>query len=177
MVLLFAYGSLQEGYPNHARIAGELGASVGRYRTLLPHALVVPREPACTNPGCGLLHRMCVMVPGFGDGVEGDVFQIDADLLGRIDELEGYDATDEAGSTYLRREIDAVPVSGTCEASGVTAYLIANAGPWMALVTSGGADVLDRFPRALADGLPKPCCRDRPGHAGPHDVISPPGLA
>jgi gamma-glutamylcyclotransferase (GGCT)/AIG2-like uncharacterized protein YtfP len=48
-VRYFAYGTLQQGFSNYERFASNLGVPLGRYRTVEPFPLVVPREPACTN--------------------------------------------------------------------------------------------------------------------------------
>jgi hypothetical protein len=39
----FAYGTLQQGFSNYERFAGDLGVPLGRYRTVEPFPLVVPR--------------------------------------------------------------------------------------------------------------------------------------
>ncbi len=143
---------------------------------MAPHALVVPHAAACTNPGCGLLHRMCALVAGaVGDvaAADGEVYRVAVDLLARLDQLEGYRADAEATSAYLRRPVDVAPVDGVSPPCPAQAYLIADEARWRALVDRGAAAAYATYDRTLADGVPKPCCVAAPGHAGPHDVISP----
>lgn len=78
----FAYGTLQKGFQNWHDLAERLGDPIGRFRTVEPHALVVPIRRGCWNPGCRLLHRMAALIPGTeACHVEGDVFAIDRSAL------------------------------------------------------------------------------------------------
>lgn len=169
----FAYGTLQKGFPNWADLADRLGDPVGRFRTVEPHALVVPTRPGCGNPGCGLLHQMAVLVGGVeGFRVEGDLFNIDRSTLAVIDALEDYDEAREPPGLYVRTQVKVARLAdgSVCDA---IAYRARQAAPWQALVTGGQAELLVRYERRLADVTPKRCCADNPGHAGPHDVIDP----
>lgn len=159
----FAYGTLQQGFSNYERFAGDLGVPLGRYRTVEPFPLVVPREPACTNPGCRYAHRMGVLLPDAGSGrrVEGELFAIEAGALARLDDLE---------SAYVRRPVPVEPLEGG-ERVEAEVYFVADAEPWRALLAAGRADAVARYERAYAKGPLKRCCVERPGHEGSHDVV------
>src|SRR5919202_5536065 len=89
LVPYFAYGTTQKGSTRPRRLAALLGEPVARVRTADPHAVVVPRRAACSNPGCQYVHRMAALVPGFEPlRAEGDLFLIAADALAVVDELE-----------------------------------------------------------------------------------------
>lgn len=168
----FAYGTLQEGYPNYPRFADVLGSSVGRVRTARPHGIVLPLEPACSNPGCRLLHRMVALIPRPGTmWVEGDLFRVDEEGLAGVDRLEG---VSEAGEgPYVRDEIEVVHLN-TGECVTAQAYRARDSGAWESLVHAGSAELLAVLPRTIAGGGDlKPCCTRDPEHAGPHDVIDP----
>lgn len=168
-----AYGTLQKGFPNWPQLADQLGDPVGRFRTVQPHALVVPVQPGCGNPGCGLLHRMAVLVPGVkGFHVDGDLFMIDRSALVAIDRLEAYDEGGEPPGLYVRTEIEIASVAGG-DVRVAMAYRVRDPLPWRALAASGGADLQVRYGRHLADAQPKQCCVRNPRHVGPHDVIDP----
>lgn len=108
----FAYGTLQKGFPNWPDLADRLGDPVGRFRTVEPHALVVPIQPGCVNPGCGLLHRMAALVPGVeGCHVEGDLFVIDRSVIAAIDRLEAYDETRDPPGPYVRINIKVAAIA------------------------------------------------------------------
>src|SRR3954453_14509192 len=108
----FAYGTLQQGLPNHPATTDVLGEPRGRFRTVEPFAVVVPHERGCANPGCSLLHRMATLVPEVGSlRVEGDVYLVDADWPPVIDRLENYDGEDGTGP-YVRREVEVVSIDG-----------------------------------------------------------------
>ena len=169
----FAYGTLQKGFPNWPDLADRLGDPVGRFRTVEPHALVVPIRPGCANPGCGLLHRMAALVPGVeGFFVEGDVFLVDRLAIAAIDRLEGYDETRDAHGPYVRTDV-AVAAIGSGEIRLATAYRVRDPAPWRALVAGGRAELLTRYELRLAEATPKQCCITTPHHSGPHDVIDP----
>lgn len=162
-VSYFAYGTLQRGFANHEHYARELGAPLGRYRTVDAFPLVVPREAACTNPGCRYVHRMGVLLPDRGDGqrVEGELFAIEAGTLAALDELE---------AAYVRRRV-AVQALDRDETVDAEVYFIADADPWRALLLADRADAVARYEREHAEGPLKRCCTERPGHDGPHDIV------
>jgi gamma-glutamylcyclotransferase (GGCT)/AIG2-like uncharacterized protein YtfP len=170
----FAYGTLQRGFPNYARFADDLGEPLGRYRTAQPYPLVVPSRAACANPGCRYVHRMGVLLPDAGAGVpvEGELYDVDADALARLDKLESYRDDDEVGSTYLRRRIQVVPVDGGGAPVEAEVYFVADAAPWRALLDRGEADAVPWYKLEYAEGPLKDCCVADPDHAGPHDVIA-----
>ena len=162
----FAYGTTQSGFAHHRRLAHLLGEPVGRFRTESPHAVVVPRRPACSNPACRFDHRMAMLVAGFAPlRAEGDVFLVSAGALAAIDRLET--------GPYVR---DRVAVAALDGGDAVTAYAYFARSParWRALVEAGAADALASYPRELAgDERLKACCRRAPGHEPPHDVTDP----
>jgi gamma-glutamylaminecyclotransferase len=76
MDLLFAYGSLKEGFPNFHVNRGQ--RVPGRYRTLQPYPLyLVGGRLPCLLPQ-----------PGQGLPVVGQLFRVDADALAAMDRLE-----------------------------------------------------------------------------------------
>jgi len=162
----FAYGTTQQGFTHHRRLG--LGDAVGRFRTAAPHAVVVPRRAACSNPGCEYVHRMAALVPGLALRVDGDLFLIGEDAAAAIEALETGPA-----SPYVRGEVEVAPVDGGV-AVRARAYLAREPARWRALVERGEADALASYPRELAaaDTL-KDCCVHHPGHPPPHDVLSP----
>jgi gamma-glutamylcyclotransferase (GGCT)/AIG2-like uncharacterized protein YtfP len=167
----FAYGTTQNGFAHHRRLADLLGDPVGRFRTAAAHAVVVPHEAACSNPRCPYVHRMAALVAGFEPlRVEGDLFLIAAPAAAAIERLET-----GAGAPYVRRLVDVVALdgSGACTAR---AYVAREPARWRRLVEQGRAEALASYPRHLAAGeLPKECCRRAPGHPPPHDVVDPLG--
>lgn len=70
----FAYGTRQRGFTSHAGMIDVLGEPRGRFRTVAPLCLVVPREPGCANQAGGLLHRTATLGPDLGPlGAQGDL--------------------------------------------------------------------------------------------------------
>jgi gamma-glutamylcyclotransferase (GGCT)/AIG2-like uncharacterized protein YtfP len=169
----FAYGTLQKGFPNWLDLADRLGDPIGRFCTDEPYALVVPTQPGCWNPGCGLLHRMAALVPGVASlRVEGDLFAIDRSALAEIDRLENYDEDRPTSGLYVRGRVHVRPLSGGSVLEAI-AYCVRDPAAWLALVSSGRAELLARYERRFAGATPKACCSAKPGHTGPHDVIDP----
>jgi gamma-glutamylcyclotransferase (GGCT)/AIG2-like uncharacterized protein YtfP len=161
----FAYGTTQQGFTHHRRLASLLGRPVARVRTVLPLAIVVPRVAACSNPGCAYLHRMAALVPGLSVHAEGDLFSISPSTLDVLDDLET--------GAYVRSSLAVESrVDGTQWTA--QAYLIREPERWQELVSLGRADALAVYPRELAgsDEL-KPCCVRTPGHPPPHDTTDP----
>jgi gamma-glutamylcyclotransferase (GGCT)/AIG2-like uncharacterized protein YtfP len=160
----FAYGTTQQGFTHHRRLAALLGEPIARVRTVLPHAIVVPWEPACSNPGCEYLHRMAALVPGFAPlRAEGDLFSIAPETLCSIDELES--------GAYIRTSVAVESPGSTWTAQ---AYVIRSPERWHALVDAGHADALAAYPRELAAAEQrKACCVRAPGHPPPHDTQDP----
>src|SRR5215217_594309 len=161
----FAYGTTQEGFTHHRRLAALLGEPVARVRTVAAHAVVVPRQAACSNPGCEYLHRMAALVPGFEPlRAEGDLFLISPDALAVIDRLE-------LAGPYVREEII---VGSGGETRTAQAYRVSEPERWQALVERGAAEALAGYPRDLAAmAQHKDCCVRAPGHPPPHDVVDP----
>ena len=169
----FAYGTLQRGFPNWPDLASLLGEPLGRFRTVKPHAVVVPIQPGCGNPGCGMLHRMAALVPGVdGHRVQGDLFAIDRSGLPAIDRLEGYDERRHPPGLYVRCGLEVEPVAGG-EPRVALAYLVSEPELWRALAAGGAAELVEHYESRHAEVEPKRCCVAAPGHPGPHDVIDP----
>ncbi len=129
---------------------------MARAHTAAAHAIVVPRQAGCSNPGCRYVHRMAALVPGFGLHAEGDLFEVES--FADVDALE-------LNGPYVRGEI------ALGDGSLAQAYFAAEPELWRALVERGGADALESYP-----GYPerlKDCCVREPGHAPPHDVSDP----
>jgi gamma-glutamylcyclotransferase (GGCT)/AIG2-like uncharacterized protein YtfP len=162
----FAYGTTQQGFTHHRRLG--LGSPVGRYRTVAPHAVVVPHRAACSNPGCEYVHRMAALVPGLELRVDGDLFLIGEAAAEAIEALETGPA-----SPYARDELDVAPVGGGATVRA-RAYLAREPARWRALVERDEADALASYPRELAAAeTRKACCLRAPGHPPPHDVVDP----
>jgi gamma-glutamylcyclotransferase (GGCT)/AIG2-like uncharacterized protein YtfP len=172
LVPYFAYGTTQQGFAHHRRFAALLGERAGRFRTVLPHAVVVPRQAACSNPGCQYVHRMAALLAGFAPlHAEGDLFLVSADAVAAIDRLE----TGSAGlaGPYVREPVAVVSLDGATTHTA-QAYLAREGPRWQALVARGDAEALATYPRALASvERHKDCCVRSPGHAPPHDVVDP----
>ena len=162
-IAYFAYGTTQEGFAHHRRLRHLLGEPVERARTSEPHAVVVPRAAACSNPACEYLHRMAVLVPWSEPlHAEGDVFMVDAVALETLDDLET-----GPGAPYVRAEI-------RVGRRTALAYVAREPERWRALVRRGRADALPAYPRELAsEQTAKDCCVRAPGHPPPHDVVEP----
>jgi gamma-glutamylcyclotransferase (GGCT)/AIG2-like uncharacterized protein YtfP len=163
----FAYGTTQRGFTHHRRLAPLLGEPVGRFRTVAPHAVVVPHRAACSNPGCQYVHRMALLVPGFAPlRAEGDLFLISDGGLAAIDALE-------TSGPYERALIEVVSLDGA-DTRPAHAYLAEDTERWRALVEAGRAGALAAYPRELAAAEQlKACCARSPGHPPPHDVVDP----
>jgi gamma-glutamylcyclotransferase (GGCT)/AIG2-like uncharacterized protein YtfP len=167
VIAYFAYGTTQRGFVHHRRLVDILGEPVARVRTVQAHAVVVPREAACSNPGCEYVHRMAALVPGVGElRVDGDLFVVADEAVEVLDRLE-------LAGPYVRSSVDVVPLRGGATSAAV-AYVASEPARWRALVAGGRADALASYPRDLASGERlKDCCVRSPGHSGPHDVVDP----
>lgn len=109
--LLFVYGTLKEGFPNHwPGIGRRLG---GRFHTREPLPLVVVRLPG-EERAPWLVHR-----PGEGLRVHGQVFEVDDATL------QALDAFEEAGlpTGYLRVEIEVESLDAPAGCLRAHAYL------------------------------------------------------
>jgi gamma-glutamylcyclotransferase (GGCT)/AIG2-like uncharacterized protein YtfP len=157
MTLYFAYGTTQQGLPHHRALG--LPERLARGKLKESNAIVVPREPACSNPGCRLEHRMAVLVPNqWNLHAEGDLFEVDDAQLARLDELE-------LAGPYARAEV-ALAEGGTA-----VAYTAKEPFRWYQLVSAGLADAVEVHEPG-GERL-KPCCQADPGHPPPHDVKDP----
>jgi gamma-glutamylcyclotransferase (GGCT)/AIG2-like uncharacterized protein YtfP len=172
LVPYFAYGTTQKGFAHHRRLSALLGDPVGRFRTVSPHAVVVPRRAACSNPGCAHVHRMAALVPGREPlRVEGDVFLIGDEAVAAIDALET--GAGGGAAPYVRGLVAVVSLDGA-RTYLARAYPVREPARWLALVERGEADALATYPRELAgDDTLKACCVRTPGHGPPHDIVDP----
>jgi hypothetical protein len=166
-IAYFAYGTTQRGYPHYADLAPLLGEPVGRFRTVEPHCVVVPREAACSNPGCRYVHRMAALVPGHWNlHAEGDVFLIGAEALATLDRLE-------LAGPYVRERLDVIAVDSD-QRFAAEAFPAEEPLRWAELVRQGRADAHEVYPLSLAESVTlKPCCARAPDHAGAHDALDP----
>lgn len=104
--LVFVYGTLKKGFPNHDRYMSQMRL-VGTFRTRERYRLVLN----------GDRYSPC-MIAGAGQGrhVEGEVYEVDRSGLAWMDRLERVDHSDG----YQRHRIRVDPVDGspseTCEA-------------------------------------------------------------
>ncbi|MDJ0722428.1 MAG: gamma-glutamylcyclotransferase family protein [Desulfobacterales bacterium] len=108
--LVFVYGTLKSGFPNHARFLGN-ARRVGEFQTVEAFPLVLSGER----------HSPCLIDrPGAGEAVQGEVYAVDAATLAALDGLERTAAADG----YHRRAITVIPVAGPKKAAiSVHAYL------------------------------------------------------
>jgi hypothetical protein len=155
------------GFPHHRELAALLGEPVGRFRTVEAHGIVVPRDAACSNPGCRYVHRMAVLVKGHWDlHAEGDVFLVGEEAMAALDGLE-------LCGPYVRGTLEVCAVDGA-QRYTAEAYPAREPMRWAELVRADLADALEAYPAELADcNALKACCSGEPGHAAPHDVIDP----
>lgn len=154
----FAYGTAQNGNFHHTQLG--LGEPVARLRLYNARSLVVPRFLACSDPACDSLHRMAVLVAGLDNHhPEGDVFEIDAAMLARIDAL----AAVLGPYTRVEEELS----------DGGTAFAYRHVPPHAVdHANEGLADVVEVYP-GDAKWEVKNCCLADRDHPGPHDVVRP----
>jgi hypothetical protein len=166
VTLYFAHSTLQQGFPRWERHRDLLGESLGRHRTVDAWSIAVVRDPACLNPACRHLHRMCGLVSNqAAHHAQGDLF--------RVDDSEALNVLEWYGRPYDKETIPVVGVDG----GDVVQAVIYRASPplqWVHLSATPLAELVEVFPRALAEYAQlKPCCVADPGHELPHDVIDP----
>jgi gamma-glutamylcyclotransferase (GGCT)/AIG2-like uncharacterized protein YtfP len=143
-----------------------LGEPVARVRTVEAHAVVVPRRPACSNPGCRYVHRMAALVAGLEPlRVEGDLFLIGDDAVAALDRLE-------LAGPYERCRVDVVALDDAATYTAI-AYPAREPARWRALVERGDAEALPAYPPLAASEQLKACCVRAPGHRGRHDLVDP----
>ncbi len=108
--LVFVYGTLKRGFPNHARFLG--GARrVGEFQTVEAYPLVLDGER---------LSPCLIDRPGAGKAVQGEVYAVDPPTLAALDRLERTALADG----YHRRMIMVIPVVGPKKAEiSVHTYL------------------------------------------------------
>ena len=89
---LFVYGTLKKGFPNHDNYM-ESAQLLGKYQTIEKYPLVL----------CGARHVPCMIYrPGEGHQVEGELYEVDAECLNRIDVLERIQNSDGYRRTVIR---------------------------------------------------------------------------
>ncbi len=97
---------------------------------------------------------------------------IDPSTLAAIDRLEDYEEGHNPPGMYSRTEVEVVRLDDR-HSQLAMAYRVREPARWRALVTSGAAQLLERYEHHLAHAEPKRCCVIDPGHSGPHDAIDP----
>lgn len=109
--MIFVYGTLKEGFPNHARNTGQ--RVPGSYRTRLAFPLYVVKL-ANEDRAPWLLHS-----PGEGHQVSGQVFRVDGAALLAMDVFE------EVGlpTGYVRAQIELEPCLGNGTTIRAHAYM------------------------------------------------------
>jgi gamma-glutamylaminecyclotransferase len=107
---LFVYGTLKRGLSNHHYLAG--ATYLGRARTKERYPLVAPKR----------WYPYLINAPGEGQRVVGELYEIDAATLKRIDRLEEYP------SYYTRREIEVEDEAGRSHRA--IAYFLARPIPY-----------------------------------------------
>ena len=98
--LIFVYGTLKEGFPNHARNPGQ--RVVGGFRTRQRLPLYVVRLPS-ENRAPWLVNS-----PGEGHQVMGQVFEVDSATLAQMDAFEEV----HLPTGYVRADVELEPVDG-----------------------------------------------------------------
>lgn len=98
--LIFVYGTLKEGFPNHFRNPGQRVA--GSFRTRQRFPLYVVRLPS-ENRAPWLVNS-----PGEGHQVAGQVFEVDGATLAQMDAFEEV----HLPTGYVRANVELEPVDG-----------------------------------------------------------------
>lgn len=109
--LVFVYGTLKEGFPNHFRNAGRRVGGVFRTQQAFPFYVV---QLANEDRAPWLVNK-----PGQGHRVAGEVFEVDAATLQAMDVFE------EVGlpSGYVRVEVELEPVDAVDAKLWALAYM------------------------------------------------------
>ena len=106
--LIFIYGTLKRGFPNHAACMSE-AEFVGLCETQESYPLVIG----------GRWHSPCLIdEPGSGLPVRGELYRVNPPTLAMLDQFESCDKP----TGYLRKQIDIV-MQGKDEAMQVWTYL------------------------------------------------------
>lgn len=98
--LIFVYGTLKEGFPNHFRNPGQRVAGSFRTRQRFPFYVVsLPSENRAP---------WLVNAPGEGHQVVGQVFEVDSATLAQMDAFEEV----HLPTGYVRADVELEPVDG-----------------------------------------------------------------
>jgi len=95
--IVFVYGTLKRGFPNHAFLAN--AAFLGEATTAERYPMVVQGR---------FFSPAVIPEPGQGERVRGELWQVDAATLARLDELESV----HLPSGYIREKIKVEPIAG-----------------------------------------------------------------
>lgn len=153
--LYFTYGSLKKGFPNHDAHTDVLDDFVGEAITRQRMPLIVPHEPHCDNPNCGLLHRMATLVDqkGRGKAVKGEVYRVSSSGMKELDKLEGYHGPNSPENVYVRKRIN-VLINGVKKPAYT--YVIAHPTKYLDQWEQGTSGVVAEYTLDMAAGTPKP---------------------
>jgi gamma-glutamylcyclotransferase (GGCT)/AIG2-like uncharacterized protein YtfP len=100
MTKVFVYGTLKRGHCNHHLLKD--ARFVSKAKTTSVHVMLdggFPYVSQATKKG------------PFSGQVHGEIFEVDAKTLSRLDSLEGYRPENPAASHYLRLPVEVKPVS------------------------------------------------------------------
>lgn len=122
---VFVFGTLKRGFPLHARGLGG-AVFVGRARTVRGYPLVI------AGPWFA---PMMLDEPGRGHRVEGELFEVDAAVLDRLDKLE---SVGRPGNLRIVIEVEPLP-----EGARRTAFAFAKARNLAVPLHSGYLDFYD----------------------------------
>jgi len=185
----WSYGTYKRDFPNYQDMLDGGGEFVMEAETMQTFLLTMQKVPACSNPGCKLLHRQVKLymndvmlnpqcphaASGRGAGpITGEIFKVSGLMLSRMDSLEKYVADDEEHSQYLRRSVEVSPMAGhkSDESQGtLKTYMFAlkDVDAGLNEVQCGDCDEQTTLPLELAAAVSlKRCCVENPGHPGDH---------
>lgn len=99
-ILVFVYGTLKRNQPNHYWLTEQsngISTFLVEGNTLDPYPLLI---------GTRYNIPFLVNLPATGHKINGEIYEIDGHMLGKLDELEGHP------NYYLRQQIDVNGIDG-----------------------------------------------------------------
>jgi gamma-glutamylcyclotransferase (GGCT)/AIG2-like uncharacterized protein YtfP len=171
----FTWGTLKRGFANHDNYKEVLDDFVGEYSTKNQFTMIVPNEVFCPNPGCQWVHHIGALmdaVPGHGDHIQGEVFNVTRAGIKKLDKLENYSRCWFKKSTYIRKRVELV-AKDTSEIITAFIYIINDGRPFLNLLSCEKAVSTPTYTKKMDDDgrVKKQCCVKNPGHCGPHDKL------